>query len=322
MENKQKLKNLLINQLSSDSANEKLIAILEGAPLEGELSQGQLHMLTIFLPLKRHKEFLDYTGIMSFWAWNELYQANNVEKTSKMFLENMRSTSKTLSEKLMLMINLEEISDTDFQETLALVQDADDCLDLLGELDTEAHLRQCLEILATFKTSIDTWCQVEEGASQFDCSQLIRMIAMKEIVKKAEEKGNLPNWIKVYDHALSRSKDEKLAIERIDGFRMDFEYWAEVYEKEKTQHAKATRLALQKMQKLKGTYEYWLNLLYDDHMHSSRQDIPTICLTMMKELEGTQRQYYSTWEWLHTGNAIDWQMIFLLKIMQATDKKA
>jgi hypothetical protein len=326
MENKQKLKNLLIKQLENDSVNEKLITILQGAPLQGELSQGEIYMLTMFLPLKRHKEFLEYTGTISFYSWVQLYQESKVEKIDKLFFEKMRTTANTFTEKLMLMTVMEEISETDFEETLVLVQNADDCLALLNEVDIEGHIRRCLEKLIELEVSIDIWCEVEENAFQFDCSHLVRIIAMEEMVKKAEEKPNLPNWIKVYDHTLSGSENDKLAIEKIDGFRMDFEYWAEVYEKEKRQHAKATGLAIQKMQKLEGNYEYWLNLLYNPEAVISRQDIQKTCLTMMQKLKGTPVQYHATWEWISEAEdfdcKIDGKINFLLKIMQATDKKA
>lgn len=320
MENKRVLKRLLISQLKENVANEKLIAILEGAPLQGELSEGELMLLTMTLPKKRSKEFLPYDQL-PFWGWYELYVRGNYTSLSRdPFFQKAKNKANGFTEKMTIISCMDDISDTDFQEVLDLIQNEDQCLLLdkcLLLLDGTYEKNQtmaCLEKLATLNPSIEHWCQVEEMASSFDYAQYVRAFAIKEMKTIAEKNNDIASWIKMYIHVLNKSENEQFIRQKINEFPMSFEDWKEIYEE--ATHYRVIKLALEKMQELGGSCSDWVEMM--DNYKSVLDNMPEktfeiLCLSMIEKTKGTQQEYYDGFYNLVEDES---KVIILMKMIQ------
>jgi hypothetical protein len=186
---------------------------------------------------------------------------------------------------------MDKISETDFQEVLGLIEDADDCLMLLGEVDEKKQITACLDRLTSFEPSIDDWGEVEKIAHQFDCAQHVRLTAMEGMIAIAQIESTPENWLKVYTHCLSGSNHEKLALKEIEKLDIDFDGWFDKYNE--ANHRRVAEIALQNMQTLKGGLGDWINILDDPGKFISEEKVRAICLSMIQKLQGTPKECYN-----------------------------
>ena len=309
MTHKRTYKKLVIQKLKNNGANQNLITILKGLPLGGKLSQGELMLLVMLLPQKRHKEFLAYK--LPFEGWNELWKQSPSIATKNPFWQNMRITGQSFKEKLCILSWMEDISDSEFQEVLALVENQNDCISLLDEVEEISQTICCLEKLSTLKTTIDDWGVVEEMASQFNNCQEIRLRAMTAMKTMAGESKLIGDWFKVYEHCLSGSNDEKFALQEIAKFQLDFDAWMDVYYN--TDNYRIGDLALQNMETLKGRLNAWIDMLYIHRKGASHKNVDTLCHLMIRELKGTPGEYCDAF---YTAENDTMKVNLLLKMIQ------
>jgi len=290
MTNKKKLKNLLMQQLKNDTNNQNLLAMLKGTPLQGKLSEGQLMILVMFLPIRRHKELLSYE--LPFEGWYGLWGAGTMSTSSRNpFFKKMRNTSQGFAEKLRVLSCMDKISETNFQEVFVLIEDADDCLMLLEEVEEKKQITACLDRLTSFEPSINNWGEVEEMAHQFNYAQYVRMTAMKGMITIAQATSTPENWLKVYTHCLSGSNHEKEVLKEISNLHMDFDDWFDKYNN--PNHRRVAELALQNMQILKGCLGDWINILDNPGDFISGEKVRAICLSMIQKLEWKPKECYN-----------------------------
>ncbi|MCX6823815.1 MAG: hypothetical protein NT085_01705 [candidate division SR1 bacterium] len=289
---------ITLKQLTEAGFSSKVLDVLNGGPIQGDLTPGELFCLSILAPERVDQlikqEHMPFAGLIELY-----HNEDNSEITEQTIASLLRKKAIGFDEKSKILDMENDVDQDLFNETLPLISNLDQCsmiftiIDMseLLEPEKEINFRTLIEMIKKFNPDIDYWIEMYEDSNSYKR----RIVCIKEMKTLASQNPTFKHWAAVYYYSLAGSEWEKDAIENMHAFTPDFDEIADVYialDDESNQKKNEITKRLKAVAKFDDWYNRFEPSEYDG-LSSSR--INELCFAMMMELNGEFSKYFDVY---------------------------
>lgn len=276
------MENKRLQDLTEAGIPQKVIDVLNGGPVTGDLTPGELFVLSKEMPEDRHKELI-YIDSMPFEGIIELLNAIYIsDKDAEYLSKRLKEIAVGFDQKATAVNYGDDFDAASYADLFNCIETIDHCVMMLTDTSTQAQIDEIVVKIKTFNPKIDDWVNViENSVPSSDPSYAILLVALEEIEAIARKSKKLEDWLKLYEWSIEKSSYEKIALMEITSFTESFATWKNIH---KIYVDKTKKLALQKMRELKGSFQDWKDIFEEYETTKCANHLSyQICCDMMME---------------------------------------